>query len=540
MTSSFNANNLLKQYPSAEITAIWVNDKKNKNEHTNLLTIIELCPSEQEKSPELVSLNKGTTFPMKRHPINKDSSLYLSRSFVSPGKALAFFGNADNTQRIFEMKTGSIALNSLGKLTAEPADGNFVLIPSNLYEVEGFGAVLPRRAVSSRVCALLDLDGITLRIFTEDELLKIREFVKQELAIDLINYSECFGAIILSCPDPYIRHIDERLTNNRDGVIVELLTRENYTMIGGEIELSDERLSGQGFIKRHLICKERDLISIPYMPHKLRTRVFSPDKELIEDNSAPFITSINISMGIATGKRRLSINNQTKKTVETYDIDQIYRDKEITVGDESYTTTKLLSDKERDRLLSSLETQKVFMYFPGRDEDSVNRAKLVIRDLIQSAHQRCMICDPYLSAKDVINFALFITGTNMSLRLLSSASFLSTEITDGGCVITQGEKLYDTLECLKQQDKNFRAECKVLRGKKSPLHDRLIVIDKDVYLLGSSLNEFGSRATTLFKAPNAVKMITEMEKFWMDSQISIGLGDWVSNIRKGTNNGEDY
>jgi hypothetical protein len=64
-----------------------------------------------------------------------------------------------------------------------------------------------------------------------------------------------------------------------------------------------------------------------------------------------------------------------------------------------------------------------------------------------------------------------------------------------------------------------KIECRVLRGNKSPLHDRFLVIDDEVYLLGSSLNEFGSRTTTISRVPAPGEMIKQAETWWADNEI---------------------
>jgi hypothetical protein len=70
-------------------------------------------------------------------------------------------------------------------------------------------------------------------------------------------------------------------------------------------------------------------------------------------------------------------------------------------------------------------------------------------------------------------------------------------------------------------------ECRILRGGKSPLHDRYIVIDDDVYLLGSSLNEFGNRTTTIVKAPAPKKMIGQAVNWWEDPAICQPIADFI-------------
>lgn len=95
---------------------------------------------------------------------------------------------------------------------------------------------------------------------------------------------------------------------------------------------------------------------------------------------------------------------------------------------------------------------------------------------------------------------------------------------------SEGDKLLDVIRQIREQDQTMNIDCRVLKGReRSPVHDRFIAVNDDVYILGSSLNEFGSRATTLFKVPDPNLIINEMESWWQDSQFTISLEEWISN-----------
>ena len=78
-----------------------------------------------------------------------------------------------------------------------------------------------------------------------------------------------------------------------------------------------------------------------------------------------------------------------------------------------------------------------------------------------------------------------------------------------------------------------KIECRVLRGEKSPLHDRFLVIDDNVYLLGSSLNEVGNRTTTISRVPAPGEMIDQAESWWADDKACPAIADLVAERRSG-------
>ena len=60
---------------------------------------------------------------------------------------------------------------------------------------------------------------------------------------------------------------------------------------------------------------------------------------------------------------------------------------------------------------------------------------------------------------------------------------------------------------------NRNIDVRVLCGKASPiLHDRFLVIDKQVWFLGNSLNMLGKRASMIIKLPNPDEILDELDK----------------------------
>ena len=72
-----------------------------------------------------------------------------------------------------------------------------------------------------------------------------------------------------------------------------------------------------------------------------------------------------------------------------------------------------------------------------------------------------------------------------------------------------------------------KVECRLLIGKKAELHDRFIVADDNVWMLGCSLNEFGNRATTLIRVPKDYKqkLIDRALEWWNDETLTVDIYD---------------
>ncbi|MFD2115829.1 VPA1262 family N-terminal domain-containing protein [Paenibacillus yanchengensis] len=193
------------------------------------------------------------------------------------------------------------------------------------------------------------------------------------------------------------------------------------------------------------------------------------------------------------------------------------------------TVENTLIESDAKRELKALEEKRVFLYFPGGTQESSDRAKKIVRELLSTVKERCIICDPYLSSSDIVQYALVVRYSQVKVRLISSIAFLKDKadrnIDESH---THAEKIVRTLKEIKEQDSRLNIECRALVGRdKSPLHDRFLVIDNEVYLLGSSLNEFGSRATTLFRAPDSKLLIDAAETWWNSDNDTTDLYNWL-------------
>lgn len=511
-------------YERTEITTIFVHDRDDSS-FINIFSVAEMCPYEQEKSSDIYDINQDAEkVHLKRLSLNKTKTVYITRYFSNnPMDAINFYRGSGN-KRILKMESGQITIGSAcDKLVEEPLNEVPVVVPSSTEEVFSIREVLPKRKVSVRVCSLLDLKERSLNTFTEDELTRIDGFVDELLGVNLLKYSEYFGAIILCFANPFLRHIKESLSESKNQVILQLFERKGKTIIGGKIELSDERMSGKGFVVTQNIEKPSFVVNIPCPPDKLRFRLFSSDGTLIEDTSGYFMEEIRMHMGVISNKRKVRIENSDGQN-EEFEIDIVnYENKKY---EERNTAQSAIFKSTKNRELDSLEEKREFIYFPGNSKESKKKAQMIVRELLSRARERCVICDPYISGSDVFQYALFVNHSNVQVKLLSSAKHLSE--TKKGETKSNGEQLKETIDNILSQDKTLKINCHVLLGrKKSPLHDRFIIIDDDVYLLGSSLNEFGSRATTLFKSPDPRPLIRQADIWFGDVNHSKHIDEWL-------------
>ena len=133
-----------------------------------------------------------------------------------------------------------------------------------------------------------------------------------------------------------------------------------------------------------------------------------------------------------------------------------------------------------------VSTREVFLVDPARALQLVRKFESVLEKLKGAIR----ICDPYLDSR-----SLDFIG---SARGASSIRVLTERVTDEGKVKRE----------LKAVEKQVRARVEVRKARKGVLHDRYIIHDGGMLVLGASLNSFGLRQSFVSKAGSDVRDAT--------------------------------
>ncbi|MEP1891830.1 MAG: VPA1262 family N-terminal domain-containing protein, partial [Cyclobacteriaceae bacterium] len=451
-------------------------------------------------------------------------------------KVVDQYKNAENgMDLLYESLNAHISVPYL--ISQEPSGFNPLLIKSN--EEKTIGRILPKRNTSFRVWSKLNTDKKWLKDYSDKVFDKIGDISRQNLGFDLSAIPEHIGNIYLFGCNPILRKWGSKLIDREKELFLSFHEREGHTIVGCELVLEEERSKNTGFTLRKEITSRREKVELPYFPHAVHTKIYDQSGNLIERS---FGTWINFQFNMSIQESVMNLEVKGGKGTEVVSIPKYSRVATNTVGDYDLSTARYLRSALDERRFEELESNKEFIFFPNAENSKV-KAQSTVRELLNMAGSRCMILDPYFQASDLV-YAFIIRNISIPIQIISSASFLKEEIKIREVQKkllrrfyrwmvsifrkpkkgqTQGQALLDGIESYQKLYSQQKIECKVLRGKKSPLHDRYIVIDNDVYLLGSSLNEFGSRATTIIKVPTPKPMIEQALKWWEDEEICLSL-----------------
>ena len=172
-------------------------------------------------------------------------------------------------------------------------------------------------------------------------------------------------------------------------------------------------------------------------------------------------------------------------------------------------TTKDPEGKEDNYAYQQLEESLDFVYLDGdKNGTHIYRKKGIdlIQRIINSANKTCYICDVYFNTTDFKEFVWGASSLGVDIRILTSKFGLPHD-----------ESKAEMSMCVKEYVEKVggKVTCRLLLGDPI-LHDRLIIADEQVWMLGSSLNHFGAKATTLIRVPKAYRkcLIEKVEYWW--------------------------
>jgi len=518
---------LTHDYGNAEISCVVLHDRKT-NIWLNFLTIIEMIPSEQECSP---LIGQASTRYCDRQKIDDNYTVYIARRITCPlPEAISIFKNPEKGILLQHGKELHciVTLFEKAHLESEPSSEYPLVI--NASTENTIGAILPKRQTAFRVWTKIDrqknwLDAFTLKqrekLFAKGGLL-----TKRYLGFDISILHEHGGNIYLCGCNPYLRRFNNSLLDLNQELLVSCQERAGKSIIGKKLVLEDVREGNTCFSLELTVSQLRQRIQLPHFPDMLHTKLYDHHGHLIE-NQAGRWTNFNIQLKMQTSQLNLTVKEGVVK--KKLKIPRYSSERPIEVGHFDHSLTSYLKGKQLLRQRAELEKNGQFIFFPGNPQDK-ERARSAVAELLNKASKACMLLDPYFGAPDLY-YAYLIQNTSLPIQIISSASFLKSK-SDGpsGRKMKQAFLLRRSLAKYKRALPHQIIEVKVLPGGKSPLHDRYIVIDENVYLLGSSFNEFGSRATTLIKVPDPSPMITQAMNWWKDTKTK-SLDDYIKRLK---------
>lgn len=518
-------NSILKYYIAAKRTAILAQDNLNKKWY-HVFSTIELLPTE---IPEYnIPTEAWHNNKIIRSSVTSEAdsySYYLSIDDLSIQEALSSFHNP-----IPYLKIHDEQVNLFNTQFAKEPSGPYPLVlPSNVHKTSDIASVIPKRNSGIYVWTQIDVERKVERFFGSERISKdlrsISELSNTWLGYDIAAQPEHLGNIYLIASNPYFRDFDISLSRNPTGIFYQIKFRRNISE-PLKVRIIDKHGDNIALDKIFEIDTSVGLIELPHEPHLTELRIYNSNNDLIAIHEpSVFLKSIQFDMSMKQADFHVKVQD-TDGAAKEFVVEKYSAPIPSIIGKENiFNSAHYFKTAQKHRNHIELAKNAEFQFYPGgkTELEKTNlkaKAKKEIISIIDRSNETCFLCDPYFNVSDLIEFAFRIKDSSVKLKIVNSKEFIDKE---------KAKELWNAIS--EYNTKPFqKIECRLLRGK-SILHDRFIISDMNVWFLGSSFSEFGSRATCIAKVPEStnVQIVKEIERWYYNDEFSQSLEEYINN-----------
>lgn len=339
-------------------------------------------------------------------------------------------------------------------------------------------------------------------------------FVARRMHVNLIDYQEYLGSAVYIAPDPVVRQIDHFMVPAKDGhgerIFYRFVPRPGQSLEGVRITAFDKEARLLTSFKTHLVPSDGILEVEKGVCMGQYGFVVTHDRHgvLAYQPPATFIRQMNFSVRASSRNRRtISVpsGNSTSSPSMEY---------QAAMGSEVVSKSVLgevknpgvnvrVAAEARKRERRDEARHYGQRWFP---EGSREEAALFIRDLLRSARSRVMIADPYLASLQLGQFLYVLHGSEVKATLLTTKLAFSPTPTQARLKLVEAFKF-----SLKRLGEHQNLSQKVCIISSSSLHDRFLVVDDEVWIVGNSLNSLGEKASMVVRLPNPDEVIERLQ-----------------------------
>lgn len=511
-------------YSIAEITSV-AHVAPGALAPTHLLAVVELLHKDLESNPLIGREPNSGGYPRRIDLGARAGKLLVQRWHLSVREGIQWYrACACGSMSVPGMNPSQQTVVQLGQLGDDPP------WPYVVVEVEKFwrgSEFWGNRPGGSRWHRLLPVDPVRITNGWEvSDFEKARDFLVSEIHLDILSRSVLLGSCHLCLPNPVFRGLHQSAGRDWKSITFDLQLHPSGTLDVLELTVWNRRSWGATSVRHMILQPGTNVLCVPEGVEQVAHSVFCQKRGLMmQSEPAGFIRAISTTMHIVSEQRHVETSRGRYSVGVGGDPEQI----QVGTPRPVDALARLAADEGQQRTEKAW-TATAFQWF---DKNSVAGAQ-AIRDIIQSASKSVDLLDPYFGRGDLLEFALSTTKHGLPFRVLTSHDFC-TSGEDPDLKIELGDALAKTLDSVQARDPRLDIQIKVMPGQKSPVHDRFLIVDGTVWVLGASLNEFGSRGSLLMKLPASPDQGTSGSLAFSVSErvfdahwgTSNSLSDWV-------------
>lgn len=501
--------------------------KKNEPGRLLFTSVSLLTP---QRLPPIAQMSKDH---LDRHKLkNKGGTVFFRTVLLKVSEAMAWYRSLDNENSRtplpsllehqntqldnIEFKTPDLIDAPLWPTLGLPLKGEW--LSGNLFDETNPCPFLG--TVFSRVHRRFGNDSGFEDFLNDDQALN---FIERRLHINLKDYPEYLGSAVLVVPSPIIQKINNFMIpasgTTGERIFHHITPYPNQSLDGLKIAFFDKQASLLTNFTT-MDVPEDGIIDIDKgrCTGQYGYAITHPQHGILY-YSAPtaFLREMHFQSHVVTEHREIIVpESDSPKAANTrYTVSRSHPMPKQVIGRTSTQNVNVrVGQAARNReILAEAKRYDQYWFEPGQREIA---AKL-LRELIGKAQNQLLIADPYFGALQVPQFLYAVRMSQVKITVLTSrlAFETSKEICDEESQPKQTleQKLATLDRSVIQLRKLGNPDCEVLvmAGKPPKLHDRFLCIDRNIWLIGSSLNAIGDRAAIMMKLPNPEPVSTSLQ-----------------------------
>lgn len=498
---------IAEDYELAVLRLIWSINRKNQ-ERTLLCGAVELLPLE---------VPPPITGPERHVRVGGDHFVYASENVLPAAAGLAWFQQASRGRMIRPGKDGRIG-----------EDGpDSPLFAASAFDEEPRAPLLATAArrvpfsapweAGARVRHLMPRTFHIDQLWSATDVDEAVAWIKADAHFDLGEFPEFWGSVHLIAPNPVFRRLRGRLDKSTDQLrlVVAVDLRGGQGIEGLHFELECKGATGTVYLLRRKFERPIERLELPGPPEEMYERVYDERRGLLYE-IGPFMFSSEMSaaitVGIATEERRVSVQHADGKPAD-YAVPLVGGlTQTVTVGTPQTGRDAIIrlrsARNERDRRQRGRQDQR---WFRDRAHDAVAE----LRKMVSGASELLWVSDPYFGGDDLLRTLLAVKDPKVPIQVLAGADHLRSRRNDGS---EECDHLEQQIQEATGTSRMNPLTVHVMLGAPPPLHDRFLLIDDDLWLLGSSLNVFGDRGSMLLRVPDPEPVLEDLRRIWSQAQ----------------------
>lgn len=360
--------------------------------------------------------------------------------------------------------------NPLGKLFLELEKKELITLPD----------ILPKRKCSFRLKGFFDPNSQMLKELLQLKglLPKLSYLTKKHLGYDIMEYTSHIGNVYILHNNEIFRNIDFRVSEKPNGLHMQMKFRKPYVdSLKVRITQYDNESNIITETDTVIDCRSANIfIPLPFFSLQVGIKIFNNDGELIWMNKRVFFLGKEFSYETFSSKEIELEKSESDGSKRTVTVTKIALN-----GKKRRKSNKKLKDNLADdesRCLAELnEKHMEFVFFSAdtnQNKENKEKAREYVMQLLNSAENECLICDPYFKKEDFEKYIFFMEKLDVKVRIINSEKQL------GNISAPDSEdyllKLNDCINYYNRKVGREVAECRSLT-KNLSIHDRFIIID---------------------------------------------------------------